>query len=161
MRKTKTITLPVSAGRDTGKTFVLTEMSADKAERWSFRAMFAMSSNGVDIPPEVMGMGMGALFAIGVRSILTMQFEDALPLLDEMMECVQVLPDPKRPDITRPLDSDDIEEVSTRLMLRSEVFELHTGFSIAAFLLELGTKAAARTSNTSNTPISPELSEPS
>lgn len=160
-RKTKIVTMPADAGRDAGKTFVLTEMDAATGERWAFRALFAMASNGADIPPEVQNMGWGALAAFGVRSLLTMQFEEAVPLLDEMMDCIVVLPDPKKPNVTRPIDADDIEELTTRLLLRSEVFNLHTGFSIAAFLQELGKKAAARASNTSNTPISPEPSEPS
>ncbi len=148
--------MPESAGRDKGKTFLLTEMDADRAERWATRAFFAMASNGVDIPPDVMQMGLGAITAIGVRSIMTMGFEDAAPLLDEMMMCVQIMPDPSKPDLLRPLDREDIEEVGTRLKLRSEVFELHTGFSVAAFLSDLGKKAADRTSNLSTAPTSPE-----
>lgn len=161
MRKTKIVTIPANDSRDAGKVFLLTEMDADKAERWATRAFFAMAANGIDIPPEVMQLGLGALAAVGVRAILTAKFEDALPLLDEMMECIAVIPDPRKVDFTRPLDKDDIEEVATRLMLRSEVFELHTGFSVAAFLSELGTKAATRDSNQSNMQTSPELSEPS
>ena len=156
MRNTKIVTMPESAGRDKGKTFFLTEMDADRAERWATRAFFAMAANGVDIPPDVMQMGLGAITAIGVRSIMTMGFEDAAPLLDEMMLCVQIMPDPGKPDLLRPLDRDDIEEVGTRLKLRSEVFELHTGFSVAAFLSDLGKKAADRTSNLSTAPTSPE-----
>lgn len=157
MRKTKTVTVHTE-GRDKGKQFKLTEMAADRAERWATRAFFAMSANGVDIPPEIVNLGLGAMAAVGIRSILTMQFEDAIILLDEMMECVEVLPDPSKPHMTRPLDSDDIEEVTTRLMLRSEVFELHTGFSVAAFLSELGTKAADRDTNGSNMQTSPASS---
>lgn len=159
MRKHKIVTVQTE-GRDKGKQFKLTEMAADRAERWATRAFFAMTANGVDVPPELLNLGMGAIAAVGVRSILTMQFEEAAILLDEMMECVEVLPDPRRPDFTRPLDSDDIEEVTTRLMLRSEVFELHTGFSVAAFLSELGTKAAKRDMSASTMQMSPESLEP-
>lgn len=158
MRKTKIVTMPKDAGRDAGKTFLLTEMSADQGERWAIRALFAMASNGLDIPPGVMQLGMGALVAVGLRSILSMQFDEALPLLEEMMGCVELVPDPSRKDITRPLDREDIEEVFTRLTLRSEVFELHTGFSIAALLSELGKRAATPESNGSNTQTSPEPS---
>lgn len=155
-RNTKVVTMPASAGRDANKTFFLTEMDADRAERWATRAFFAMAANGVDIPPDVMQMGMGAIVSIGVRSIMTMGFEDAAPLLDEMMTCVQIIPDVSKPDITRPIDRHDIEEVATRLKLRSEVFELHTGFSLAAFLSDLGKKAADRSSNLQTVPTSPE-----
>ena len=160
MRKTKIVTVQTE-GRDKGKQFKLTEMAADRAERWATRAFFAMTANGVDVPPEIVNLGMGAIAAVGVRSLMTMQFEEAAILLDEMMECVEALPDPRRPDFTRPIDSDDTEEVTTRLMLRSEVFELHTGFSVAAFLSELGKKAAQRDTNASNMPTSPASSEPS
>lgn len=164
MRKTKIVSIPSTGdgkNRDAGKHFFLTEMDADQGERWAARAFFAMAKNGADIPPELMGMGMGAIVAVGIRSILTMAFEDAMPLLDEMMQCVQIVPDPRKPDVVRAIDADDIEEVSTRLLLRSEVFELHTGFSPAAFLSELGQKAAARNSPTQSAQTSPESSPPS
>jgi hypothetical protein len=44
-----------------------------------------------------------------------------------------MVPDPSRVEVTRPLnmpggDGDDIEEVSTLITLRREVFNLHAGF---------------------------------
>lgn len=161
MRKTKVIVIQADGGRDAGKHFLLTEMDADRAERWATQAFFAVSANGVDVPPEVMQLGMGALMAVGVRAILTAKFEDAWPLLEDMMTCVTVIPDPLKPSLTRPMDKDDIEEVTTRLLLRSEVFELHTGFSVAAFLSTLGKKAADRDTNLSDSSTSRKSSEPS
>lgn len=159
-RKTKTIRIPAGDSRDAGKTFLLTEMSGAEAEKWAIRALGAIANSGLDIPPEVIRMGMSALVAIGFRGMMTMSFADAEPLLDEMMECVQIVPDPKKPDIIRPADDEDIEEVSTRLMLRSEVFELHTGFSPADFLSKLGT-SAIQTQDTSDSSTSPKPSETS
>jgi hypothetical protein len=147
LRKTKTIVIKATAydrpNRDAGKHFLLTEMSAAHAEKWAARALLAIAQSGAEIPPEVLAMGVPAVLAMGVRSLMTMAFADAEPLLDEMMGCVQVVPDPKRPDIMRPLDDEDIEEVTTRLLLRSELVELHTGFSIAAVLSKLGQAATA------------------
>ena len=145
-RKEKTITIPAPTGegqtsRDTGKTFKITEMSAVRAEKWATRALFAIANGGVDIPPEVLQMGAGAVVASGFRALITMAFADAEPLLDEMMQCVVIVPDRKAPEITRPVDEEDIEEVQTLLLLRSEVIELHTGFSPAAFLSKLGSAA--------------------
>lgn len=160
MRKTKLVTVPSTEGRDnrdTGKTFLLTEMDAVRGEKWATRALLAVASSGVDVPPEVMRMGMGAIAAVGFRALLTMTFADAEPLLDEMMKCVEFVPDRKKPDVTRALDNDDIDEVSTIWLLRSELVELHTGFSPAAFLSTLG-RAASTTSPTpdsSPTPTSP------
>lgn len=153
-RKTKTVRIQAEAGnRDAGKTFLITEMSAGQAETWAIRALSAVAQSGLDIPPDVMRMGMGALVAVGFKGLITMSFVEAAPLLDEMMGCVQIVPDPKNPHVVRPVDDEDIEEVTTRLVLRSEVWELHTGFSPAAFLSKLGT-AATTTPDTSDSPTS-------
>ena len=158
-RKTKTITIPQAEGnRDSDKTFLITEMSAAQSEKWALRALGAIANSGMEIPPDVMRLGMGTLVAVGFKGLLTMQFDDAEPLLDEMMQCVVIVPDPKNPNIVRPVDDEDIEDIATRLMLRSEVFELHTGFSPAAFLSKLGT-AANQTPDISDSSTSPNQSE--
>jgi hypothetical protein len=54
------------------------------------------------------------------------------PLLDEMMQCVTIQPDPNRPNVTRALLEDDIEEITTRLTLREAWFDTHLGFSVRA-----------------------------
>lgn len=151
-RKTKIVHVPVPApeerqNRDAGKCFLITEMDAVRAEKWAARALLAITAAGVDIPPDVIKMGAGAVVAAGFRALLTMSFIDAEPLLDEMMTCIAVVPDPRRLDVVRPLDADDIDEVQTLLLLRSEVIEIHTGFSVAAFLSTLG-KAAPTTDQT-------------
>ncbi len=158
-RKTKTIAIPQAEGnRDSGKTFLLTEMSAAQSEKWALRALGAIANSGMGIPPDVMRLGMGTLVAVGFKGLLTMQFDDAEPLLDEMMQCVVIVPDPKNPNIVRPVDDEDIEDISTRLMLRSEVFELHTGFSPAGFLSKFG-KSAKSTPDISDSSTSPNPSE--
>lgn len=158
-RKTKLITIPQAEGnRDSGKTFLLTEMSAAQAEKWALRALGAIANSGLDIPPDVMQLGMGALVAVGFKGLLTMQFDEAEPLLDEMMGCVVIVPNPKEPNVVRPVDDEDIEDVTTRLMLRSEVFDLHTGFSPAGFLSKLG-KSAKQTPDISDSSMSPKPSE--
>lgn len=159
MRNTKFIAIPSDPPtRDSGKLFKLTEMPADAAERWALRAMFAITKNGADVPEELQHMGWGALVALGLRGLLTMGFEAAAPLLDEMMACAEIVPDPSKRDLTRPIDSEDIEEVMTRLHLRDQVWLLHTGFSIAGYLSTLGQSATNRTQDTSDTPTSPGLS---
>ncbi|MCI0152402.1 hypothetical protein KNO81_42165 [Paraburkholderia sediminicola] len=59
---------------------------------------------------------------------MRIDFHDAELLLDEMMGCVSIQPNPADPKIVRGLIPDDIEEVNTRVLLRREVFRLHTGF---------------------------------
>ena len=132
MRKTKTVTVNIK-GRDEGKQFLLTEMPASRIEKWAARALLAVAHSGVEVPEEVTGAGMAALAVVGLRALSGVSFAEAEPLLDEMMGCVQIIPDPAHPAIVRRLspDESDIEEVMTYAFLRGEVFELHTGFSIA------------------------------
>lgn len=135
MRKTLTITGTV--GRDAGKTYLLTEMSASRAEKLAARALLALTRAGVDIPDDLLELGFSALVALGLRQFGKLAYEDAEPLLDEMLGCVQFVPDVGKMMVTRPLIEDDIEELATRLFLRSEVVALHVGFSIAAELSKL------------------------
>ena len=119
-------------GRDQGKVFQIREMSASQAEMWAARAFFAMARNGIDIPDEIVDAGMVGIASFAIKAICGMTFDEARPLLDEMMACVKVMPDPNRPEVVRALIEDDIEEVRTRLKLRKEVFKLHTDFFFGA-----------------------------
>src|ERR1700692_944296 len=160
MRKTKIVTI-TAEGRDLGKIFLLTEMSAHQAERWAMRALMAVADAGVDLPEAALGAGMAGIAALGIRAIFRVPFALAAPLMDEMMDCVQIVPDPRKPFPRRP-EQDDIEEVATRLLLRSEVFELHTGFSVTAAISESLAAASSGTSQTSaGTSTSPLPSAPS
>ena len=119
-------------GRDNGKIFVLTEMSADKAERWATRLLFALINNGAEFPDNIQEMGMAGIAAIGIKSLGKLPYEQAEPLLDEMFECVRIQPNPKDPNLVRLLIADDIEEVTTRILLRKELFKLHIDFFTTA-----------------------------
>lgn len=135
MRKTETVTI-TSEGRDKGKAFLITEMPALKAERWAFRALLLLAHSGaeLDMPEDAQNGGMAAFATAGLKSLQKLDFEESLPLLNEMWSCVQVIPDPKsNPMIMRPLtvnemEGDDIEEVPTILHLRERIFRLHTDF---------------------------------
>jgi hypothetical protein len=115
-------------GRDRGKVFVLTEMPAAQAEKWAARAFLALARSEVDIPDEIMEAGLAGVAVLGFKMLGRMQFADAEQLLDEMFTCVAYRPDPKNPTYVRAPMGDDIEEVRTRVRLRTEVFTLHTGF---------------------------------
>lgn len=93
-RKEKFITID-GQGRDNGKVFHLTEMSASHAEWWAMRAIMAMGRGGVELPDDVRSMGMAALALEGLKALSKIPPEEARPLLDEMMECIQFVPDPK------------------------------------------------------------------
>jgi len=129
----KEMTFVVEAeGRDKGKHFFIREMSASQAEEWAMRALMALAKAGVEMPDEMANAGLAGIASAGFQALGRMQFSDAKPLLDEMMACVQIVPDPAKPMVRRALIEDDIEEILTRLRLRKEVFELLTGFSLAA-----------------------------
>lgn len=132
MRKEKTVTI-AAEGRDKGKIFLITEMSAWQAAKWADRCFFALAQSGVEIPEEIEQLGIAGIATLGLRALGGVKYPEAESLLDEMMGCVKFV-DPTNPQVTRRLIEDDIEEVKTILTLRAEVFELHTGFSFAAAL---------------------------
>lgn len=155
-RKTALITID-APGRDQGKRYVITEMPASRAEWWAIRALGAMARSGVDVPPEALDSGMMGVTAVGLRALLASPDPELKPLLDEMFECVQ-----RKEDLgERALVEDDIEEAGTRLRLRDEVLKLHTGFSLAAALLEAVAEFMSRRAASSITPMSPPESGPS
>ena len=122
MRQTKIV--EITEGRDTGKTYQITEMSAEAAEWWAFRALQAVASSNVDLSLQA---PMRELAVQGIKALAGVAPDMARPLLDEMMSCVQILvPATQKP---RPLLDGDIEDVKTRFMLRKAVMELHLGFS--------------------------------
>lgn len=115
-------------GRDKGKIFVITELAADQGERWAMRALLALINEGVEIPEGIERMGMAGLVEIGIKALTKLRFEVISPLLDEMFDCVQFMPDAAKPHIVRKLFSGDIEEIKTRVKLRWEVLQLHADF---------------------------------
>lgn len=146
MRKTKLVTI-TAENRDKGKTYLLTEMSAAKAEKWAARAFLALASSGVELPDGAAEAGLAGVAASGLAALAGLPWAQAEPLLDEMMQCVTIQPDPlKNPAFFRALVEDDIEEVSTRLLLRKELLELHLGFSLAAALSTSKAPAATKAS---------------
>ena len=135
MRKTETFTIEAE-GRDKGKTFLLTEMPATKAEDWAIRVMLALGAANVEIPEGALQLGMAALAEIGLKKLFALNPATVKPLLDELMECIQIQPDKKRPEVRRTLIESDVEEVKTLLLLKWRVLSLHLDFSVAAGLSE-------------------------
>lgn len=149
MRKTLTLTI-AHEGRDKGKQYFLTEMSAMRAEKWAARVLIGLVNSGLELSDDEAASGMAGLasvmdrgsFKFAGRGISFFEFE---PLLDEMLGCVQIA----EPKVTRALTEDDVEEVATLLHLRSEVLKLHTGFSLAERLSAfVGRRRSREQSNT-------------
>lgn len=141
-RRTQFVTI-TAPGRDKGKQFLITEMSADQGERWAYRTLLALSRGGIDLPPGVFERGFAGLaemlpylLVIGLRALHGAQWTEIEPLLDEMMSCVQFQPpgtngNPQLLQALFPGHNCQIDEVATRMQLRKEVLQLHAGFSLA------------------------------
>jgi hypothetical protein len=128
-RKTELVTIDAQ-NRDHGKTFVVTEMAADAAERWAVRALLALGRAGVELPDGSVA-SMAAFASHGFAALGKLNPDDLQPLLDEMMACVKYQAEKGPAQRILPGDASQIEEVATRMLLRLKVFELHTGFSVA------------------------------
>ena len=167
MRKKEVVRVPDGYGRDSSppKYFKIIEWPAIKAEKWAWRMALCLKGSSAYIPEDVARLGIIGITARIINGILGADIDEArfLPLLDEMMECVQIVrvkdtPDPNDP--TQPLSTpmnleDDIEEPRTVAWLRSEVLRLHTGFNIAEGLSKL-LSAVTNTKEASSTiPTSP------
>jgi hypothetical protein len=139
--------------RDGGKTFIVTEMPPIQAERWANRAILAVGNSGAKID-HVKGAGIAGIAVLGFKALFGINEHSAIELADELMTCIKIkvaaMP------MGRPLTEDDIEEVTTRWLLKEKVFELHTGFSWAEIKSALISAAQAASSNT--LPTSPPRS---
>lgn len=131
MRRTETV--EITEGRDAGKKYQITEMSAEAAEWWATRALQAVASAEFDVGNLLVKqegdaqMPLAEMAKKGLKAIMSVDPVKIKPLLDEMMACVQILvPATQKP---RALLDGDIEDVKTRFMLRKAVMELHLGFS--------------------------------
>ncbi|MCF9034195.1 hypothetical protein [Acinetobacter nectaris] len=122
-RKVKTITL--DNGRDKGKKFVITEMSAANAESWAWKVATYAMNNGMEFTDF---LGMASIAQAGFSILEKLKFEQLKELLDELFACIEYLPDPKDPTVRRDAETDDLEEPSSLVRLRFSAFQLHTGF---------------------------------
>lgn len=140
MRKTKEVVVGAEGGRDAGKKFLLTEMPARQAEQWADRAFLALAHSSVNFPAGIERAGMAGIAQIA-HLLGGLQFPELAPLMDELLRCAKFVPDPTKSFVRDLLDNgaegDDLEEVSTRQLLRREIVELHTNFSLAAVVLNL------------------------
>lgn len=120
-----------TVGRDKGKTFLITEMSAVRAAKWADRAMLELARSGVDVPEDMRAMGPGQITTVLLKALGGVRSSEAEALFDEMLGCVKFK---DSNGVTRGLIEEDIEEIGTVYLLRDAVLEIHTGFSIAAAL---------------------------
>ncbi|EOW7155788.1 TPA: hypothetical protein ACPZQZ_002176 [Yersinia enterocolitica] len=121
-------------GRDKGKEFIITEMSAWDAEELSeeiYRAMGHGEFNS--LPADVVSMGVAGLATVGVSVLAAAPASVSRPISDRILSTVKIVITNEGKDITRSLKPIDFEEISTIRTLKDKVFELNFGFlSLAA-----------------------------
>jgi hypothetical protein len=162
VRKVEVVRVPDGYGRDSSppKHFKIREWPAVRAEKWAWRMAICLKGTTAQIPDDVASLGMVGVAARIINGILAADIDEAkfLPLLDELMECVQIVRKPGTPDPANPGEQlgepialeDDIEEPRTVAWLRSEVLRIHINFSIYEGLSALLRAAASSGESTSS-----------
>lgn len=111
--------------RDAGKLFLITEMAPRRGHEWATRALFSVMNSGVEISDGLLNAGMAGLAVMGLMSLRKIPYEVAKPLLDEMLEGIEIIPDLGKQNIRRALVETDIEEIATFFKLQRVVWDLH------------------------------------
>ncbi|MFT8675735.1 MAG: hypothetical protein ABF577_13865, partial [Acetobacter sp.] len=72
--------------------------------------------------------GLAGVAAVGLGLFGAMDPARMDDLIDQLMQCVSVQPDPANPAVRRALHDSDIEEIPTVGWLQKEAFALHVDF---------------------------------
>lgn len=158
--KTKEVTIAAAEdNRDSGKKFLLTEMPALKAEKWARHAASAVNRSDLDVREEIKQLGMLGFYLAGFQALAGGDVDQVDVLMDQMLPQIQII----EPKVTRALtpDGGDIEEITTIILLRKELLELHMGFTFADLILILKSSAMPLQEDSPNTSTSETSSEQS
>lgn len=131
MRRKLEIIIDEKGKRDKGKLFIIEEMPCQQAEKWAIKIFLALGKAGITIPENIVEMGLPGLAIMGFKALHGLRFEDAEPILDEMMQYIRIRPDKAHPQVERELLDGDVEEITTMLKLRKEIFNLNIDFFAA------------------------------
>ena len=152
-RKKQTVTIDFK-GRDHGKSFQITEMSVNRADKWANTALLAMMRGGVDVggvdfslimntldsgdtPKVDVTGGMLELARVSIAGLGNVTEVVGQELLDQLInDCVKIIPtggSPRTLIMPNPDDPDDetegdVEELKTLWELRKTAFALHVSF---------------------------------
>lgn len=133
MLKTKEVV--IKSGRDADKRFLVTEMPLLKADKWAQRALFALASGGVDAGTLDLSGGMLEMAKFAFAAIGNIDPQVGGDLLDELLECVQIIPSGGNP---RDFDVEtEIQDLKTLYLLRKEALFLHIDFLTQGNSLDL------------------------
>lgn len=141
-RKTFKVIIPADSGnRDAGKTFLVTEQDAVATEEFALRAGLVLTSNGIHVPREMVEAGFVGLAFVVLQALSGAREETVLPLWREMLtKCVQFQ---HSEALFQPFDRSHVEEVSTLLLLRKTIVEIHLGFPLAEFAARFAKMSSA------------------
>ncbi|EMG5773588.1 hypothetical protein V5D82_003002 [Yersinia enterocolitica] len=130
MARKEIIYIVDAEGRDNGKEFIITEMSAWDADSLAqdiFRAMG--DSNYTGIPADVIAMGCAGLATVGLSVISASSPDVAHALRDRLMSTVEIVITHDGNRSRRQVKgSIDFEEVSTIRKLLDKVFQTNFDF---------------------------------
>lgn len=123
----------IESGRDAGKKFVITEKSALESEKFFVKLLLSVGKN-TNLGEVIANQG--SLTALANKEaileiLLSLDFDVAQELMDDMMTCIQFKYVTKGIPETRPLVKEDIQDISTLMKLREEVINLHINFTDA------------------------------
>lgn len=122
----KSKTVEIEKGRDAGKMFVITEMPIVKADNWAMRALFAIANGGLDIEGINPNAGMLGMAQVAIKALSGVKPEIGIPLLDELMDCVQIVP--TGGNARDVILNADVKDLSTMFILRKEALAIHLDF---------------------------------
>ncbi|MCK6732997.1 hypothetical protein IB212_15465 [Enterobacter sp. E12] len=117
-------------GRDKGKEFLITEMSAWDADTLAQDIFRAMGDSGFsEIPADVIAMGCAGLATVGLSVISASSPDVARQLRDRLMSTVEIIITNEGTRQQRKVNGViDFEEVSTIRTLLDKVFQVNFDF---------------------------------
>lgn len=122
MRKEKEIT--ITEGRDAGKTFKITEMSATQADRWATKALCLVGKSGCSIIDLFNKISTG-----GILNVLgDLGYDGAEPLMEELLNCCSFKKDGVDVQMKGAMVDSVIEDWTTIFKLRKEALDLTINF---------------------------------
>ncbi|NNS07342.1 hypothetical protein [Erwinia sp. JH02] len=130
----KIITFIAEDGRDKGKEFQITEMSAWDAEELSeeiYRAMGQGEFNS--LPADVVSMGIAGLATVGMSVLAAAPAATSRYISDKLLSTVKAVITHEGQQVSRDVEKIDFEEIATLRKLKDKVLELNFSFlSLAA-----------------------------
>lgn len=148
MLKSKIVPIPAQVegekiNRDAGRSYLLSEMPALKAERWARHAFAAMNRNDLDVRGTVGDLGMLGFYLVGLQALAGGKILEVDDLMDEMLDHIKIV---ESENVARPIKGDgDVWEITTLYTLRKELIELHMGFTFAELASMLVASAKLQT----------------